>query len=122
MLTVDHIAIPSRDPEASARFLADIFGRTIERDGVDDEFPCLRHDAAVQLLFVASASSPEPHHMAFRSSPDAFAAIVGRLEASAIPFGNDPEDPANGERSDPLGGAGRVYFVDPDGHLFEICA
>jgi hypothetical protein len=26
------------------------------------------------------------------------------------------------ERDGPLGGHGRVYFVDPNRHLFEVCA
>ena len=28
--------------------------------------------------------------------------------------------PDNGRTDDPLGGPGRVYFVSPDGHLFEV--
>jgi hypothetical protein len=37
-----------------------------------------------------------------------------------LPFGNDHADPSNGQTADPLGEAGRVYFTDPDGHLFEL--
>jgi hypothetical protein len=32
----------------------------------------------------------------------------------------NPEDAANGRADDPLGGAGRVYFRDRDGHFYEL--
>jgi hypothetical protein len=43
---------------------------------------------------------------------------VGR----GLTFGNDPENPRNGSTDDPLGGAVRVYFIDDNGHLFEVTA
>jgi hypothetical protein len=47
---------------------------------------------------------------------------VDRLRAAGIAFGNDPEDPANGQTADPFGGHGRLYFADPNGHFFEVIA
>jgi catechol 2,3-dioxygenase-like lactoylglutathione lyase family enzyme len=55
-------------------------------------------------------------------SADEFVGVVGRLRSMAVPFGNDPDAPTNGLVSDPLGGHGRVYFLDPDGHVLEVCA
>jgi catechol 2,3-dioxygenase-like lactoylglutathione lyase family enzyme len=60
--------------------------------------------------------------MAFQVSPEEFVDVAARLRAAGVAFGNDPEVPTNGEVTDPLGGAGRAYFVDRDGHLFEVCA
>jgi catechol 2,3-dioxygenase-like lactoylglutathione lyase family enzyme len=117
----DHVAVPSRDPEASARFLGQILGAAIERDGPEDEFVCLRLADHVQILF-SPATEVARHHMAFRVTPGEFDAVVQRLRAKGLPVGNDPEAPSNGQTSDPLGGHGRVYFTDPDGHLFEVCA
>jgi catechol 2,3-dioxygenase-like lactoylglutathione lyase family enzyme len=117
----DHVAVPSRDPEASARFLGQILGAAIERDGPEDEFVCLRLADRVQILF-AAATEVARHHLAFRVTADEFESVVQRLRAAGLPIGNDPEAPANGQTSDPLGGRGRVYFSDPDGHLFEVCA
>jgi catechol 2,3-dioxygenase-like lactoylglutathione lyase family enzyme len=56
-VTLNHLAIPARDAEATAAFLSDLLDLPVERDGADD----------------------------------------------------DPEAPANGEVTDPLGGSGRVY-------------
>jgi hypothetical protein len=44
---------------------------------------------------------------------------VDRLRAKGLAYGNDSEDLANMQTGDPLGGNGRVYFFDPNGHLFE---
>jgi catechol 2,3-dioxygenase-like lactoylglutathione lyase family enzyme len=59
-------------------------------------------------------------HLAIRVSPETFTAAVGRLSERRIAFGNDPEDAANGRTDDPLGGAGRAYFRDLDGHFYEL--
>lgn len=120
-VVLDHVAISSRDPERSAQFLGAILGAAIERDGPEDEFVCLRLADRVQILF-SPAAVIAPQHMAFRVMGDEFELVLARLRAARLPFGNDPEAPTNGEISDPLGGRGRVYFSDPDGHLFEVCA
>ena len=100
-IRVDHIGIPCRDPEASARFLAGLFALPIEPDGPNDEFRCVLLDGGTRLVF-------QP-------------AVVDALRAGAVAYGNDPEATSNGESHDPLGGRGRVFFRDPDGHLFEAC-
>jgi catechol 2,3-dioxygenase-like lactoylglutathione lyase family enzyme len=120
-VTLNHLAIPARDAEATAGFLGAVLGVPVERDGAEDEFPCLRLGNAVQILF-QQAATVVPHHVAFQVGTDEFEHVVERLRAAGIAFGNDPEDPRNGDVTDPLGGSGRVYFVDRDGHLFEVCA
>jgi catechol 2,3-dioxygenase-like lactoylglutathione lyase family enzyme len=119
--SLDHIAIPARDAEAAARWLGELLGVPVARDGADDEFPCFRLGNGVQILF-QEVAAPPAHHVAFRVAPAEHVAVVERLRQRRIAFGNDPEAPTNGEHTDPLGGHGRVYFYDPDGHLFEVCA
>jgi catechol 2,3-dioxygenase-like lactoylglutathione lyase family enzyme len=119
--TLNHIALPAKDAEASAAFLSELLRVPVERDGADDEFPCLRLGNGVQILF-QQASHVVAHHIAFQVARDEFDGVVERLRSSRVAFGNDPDAPTNGETSDPLGGAGRVYFIDRDGHLLEVCA
>lgn len=59
----DHVAVSSRDPETSARFLGQILGVAIERDGPEDEFVCVRLADRVQILF--SPATEIAHHLSF---------------------------------------------------------
>lgn len=120
MIAFDHLGIAAYDARASALWLAEILGSSEPvADGADgDMFRIdLAHGAFV--LFSSSAA-PGFEHVAFRVDNARFAEVVERLRARGIAFGNDPEDPRNGRTDDPLGGAGRAYFVDPNGHLFEV--
>ncbi|HVK70225.1 MAG TPA: VOC family protein [Polyangium sp.] len=120
MLKVDHIGLAARDARASAQNLAAILGAaepTVE--GADDDMYRIDLDHGAFVLF-NPAATVHPDHVAFRVDETRFAEVVKRLEARGVAFGNDPEDPRNGKTEDPLGGAGRVYFVDENGHLFEV--
>jgi catechol 2,3-dioxygenase-like lactoylglutathione lyase family enzyme len=121
--TIDHLALPARDPGAAARFLAEVLGLEPPMpDGPDGDMINLRlGPGAPDILFV-EAATVAPQHVAFRVDRPELDAAVALLTERGIRFGNDPEHVDNGETSDPLGGAGRVYFVDPDGHLFELTA
>jgi catechol 2,3-dioxygenase-like lactoylglutathione lyase family enzyme len=122
VIAVDHIAIAARDPEASARFLAEILGLApAEPDGAEGDMFKLKIGHDTSLLF-ASSPTVASQHIAFRVDERAFAAVVDRLRARNVAFGNDPDAPRNGLIDDPLGGRGRVYFVDVDQHLFEVTA
>lgn len=120
MIQVDHIGIAAHDAEASARVLADILGTAKPvTDGAEDDMFRVDLDHGSFLVFSA-AGKVEPQHMAFRVDEERFARAVDRLRAHGVPFGNDPEDPHNGKTADFLGGTGRIYFVDANGHLFEV--
>jgi catechol 2,3-dioxygenase-like lactoylglutathione lyase family enzyme len=122
MIALDHIGIPARDPAGSAQFLAEILGLPPARpDGPEGEMRCLAIAQSGTLLF-APAETVTGQHVAFRVDAATFASIVNRLKANGVAFGNDPEEPTNMKTADPLGGQGRVYFSDPNGHLFEVVA
>jgi catechol 2,3-dioxygenase-like lactoylglutathione lyase family enzyme len=113
------VGLPARDAEASARHLADVLGvEDPVPDGPDnDMFNVALGGCSVR--FVQAQATPG-HHLAFRVAEPEFRAVVERLVASGVDFGNDPEESNNGQSGDPLGGRDRVYFVSPDGHLFEV--
>jgi catechol 2,3-dioxygenase-like lactoylglutathione lyase family enzyme len=74
---------------------------------------------AGSLTYFALAAD-ESHHVALRVTGPVLAGTVGRLRRRGVPFGNDPAAPANRLTDDPLGGQARIYFHDPNGHLFEL--
>lgn len=123
MITLDHVGVPVRNPAAAASFLAEILGLApATPEGPEGEMACLAIGESGVLLFYP-AESVAGQHIAFRVDPTMFAAVVNRLHARGVAFGNDPEAPTNGQTNDPHGGGhGRVYFLDPDRHLFEVVA
>ncbi|HEY6313171.1 MAG TPA: hypothetical protein VIY52_20525 [Streptosporangiaceae bacterium] len=118
-IAIDHVGIPAAEPWASARFLAEILAEgEITPEGPDGEMVSLSVGAGSLTYFALPAH--ESHHVALRVSGPALAGAIGRLRQCGVPFGNDPAAPANGRTDDPLGGQARIYFHDPDGHLFEL--
>ena len=122
MIAIDHIAIPARDVVASARFLSEILGIVSAAPrGPEGEMRWLAIGNSGALLLMP-ADTVASQHVAFRVDTVAFAGVVDRLRARGVAFGNDPEEPTNEQTADPFGGHGRVYFVDPNGHFFEVVA
>jgi catechol 2,3-dioxygenase-like lactoylglutathione lyase family enzyme len=118
-VTLDHVGIPAADPEMSARFLGEILGEGLTTpEGPDgDMFNLIVGQRALTYF---EAPVRDPHHIAFRVTESTIQGAIARLRDQGISFGNDPGDPTNGETTDPLGGLGRIYFLDPNGHLFEL--
>ena len=122
MIAIDHIGVLARDPATSARFLAEILGLAPgSPDGPDGEMFRLPVGESGALLYFPADDVPG-QHIAFRVDEPTFAAVVDRLRARGLTFGNDPEDQTNMQTTDFLGGHGRVFFRDPNGHLFEVMA
>lgn len=115
-IVIDHIVLPARDNEASARFLAAILG--VPYAGPDRHFAPVRVNDTFSVVFL---TTPEVAalHLGFHIAEEDFDGILARLRARGIAFGNDPRDQTNGRTDHPFGGRG-LFFLDPDGHLFEV--
>jgi catechol 2,3-dioxygenase-like lactoylglutathione lyase family enzyme len=123
MIALDHVGVPARDAAASARFLSEILGlQAATPEGPDGDMYRLAIPGSGALLF-APAPSVAGQHIAFRVDEVTFGGVVQRLREKGIEFGNDPEDITNMQTADLHGGGrGRLYFLDPNGHLFEVVA
>lgn len=116
---LNHTIVPSRDPQASAQFLADILGLRVD--------PQLAHFTPVTLANQVSLDYDrvddfEPHHYAFMVSEQEFDAALDRIRHRGIPHYGDPACQKIGQiyHSKRFEGQKGTYFRDPDGHLMEI--
>ena len=112
---LNHTIVGCRDKDASARFLAEMFGlpeptsfgpfRVVEvANGVSLDFD-VRDDIV-------------PQHYAFLVSEEEFDAILDRIHERRLDHWADPGRSRPGEINHNDGGRG-VYFEDPNGHFLE---
>ena len=96
-VSIDHLALPAADAETSARWFAEILGLAAPQpDGSDEGMFNVRLNDSSSVLFVSGPAGPG-HHVAFAVSAAEFTAIADRLRRRGVDFGNDPEDPTNGQ-------------------------
>jgi catechol 2,3-dioxygenase-like lactoylglutathione lyase family enzyme len=115
-IILDHLTVPAFDHEASAQWFAEIMG--LRYAGPVRHFAPVRVNDRFTLDFY-KAEGFKSYHLGFHIGEDDFDAIFSRLQARGICYGNDPREPTN-MRTDHLFGGRGLYFVDPNGHLFEI--
>ena len=114
--TIDHVLVPAHDHEASAQFFAQIMGATYT--GPERHFAPVRVSDTFSLTFMHAEQVPG-YHLGFHIGEADFDAILSRLQAAGVPYGNDPRDTTNRRTHHPFGGRG-LFFVDANGHLFEV--
>lgn len=117
-IELNHTIVHSRDPQASARCLAELLGRAEPfRFG---PFFCVELDNGVTLDFYRAAEdAPAPQHYAFLVSEAEFDQVYGRIRERGLDHWADPGRHHSGSINHNDGGRG-VYWADADGHLLEI--
>jgi catechol 2,3-dioxygenase-like lactoylglutathione lyase family enzyme len=116
MAALNHLIIPARDKQASAKFLADILG--IRPDPPLGHFLPVRTGNGVTLDFVDSPDVRTQHY-AFLVDDAEFDAGFAKLKERGVRYFADPQRQQPGEINHHWGGRG-VYFEDPNGHLLEL--
>lgn len=114
---LNHTIVPARDPRASARFLADILGLSVD--------PPVSHFTPITLanhvtLDYDHNEDFESHHYAFMLSTEEWNAAFSRIRDGGITYYADPGCQKAGEVYQSKAGHQGVYFRDPGGHLMEI--
>jgi catechol 2,3-dioxygenase-like lactoylglutathione lyase family enzyme len=103
MARIDHVAVESRDPDATAEFYERVFGaRIVKTEG---------HPVVAYLGntgFALHAEGHAPPHTGIRVSEEERAAIKERLVAEGIASSEHDHGIAVG-----------LFFEDPDGRLIE---
>jgi catechol 2,3-dioxygenase-like lactoylglutathione lyase family enzyme len=114
---LNHTIVPAHDPEASARFLADILGLQVG--------PPVSHFTPVTLangvtLDFDAYDKVDEHHYAFLVSAEEFETAFARLQDAGITYYADPACTEAGQIYASKNGRRGTYFRDPNGHLMEI--
>ena len=116
-IDLNHTIVHSRDPQASAAFLAEILGRSEPvRFG---PFHAVALDNGVTLDFIQADGPRVVEHYAFLVSEAEFDQIFARIRARELPYWADPGHRQQGQINHGDGGRG-VYWNDPNGHYLEI--
>ena len=114
---LNHTIVWCRDPEQSARFLAEMLGRPAPtRFG---PFLVVEVDNEVSLDFGETDGDVAPQHYAFLVGEADFDDVLGRIRERALTYWADPARTRPGSINRNDGGRG-AYFEDPDGHVLEI--
>ena len=117
-IKLNHTIVHSRDPRASADFLAGLFGLPAPKPFG----PFLDIEVAneVTLAFLdAEGMEIQVQHYAFLVSEEEFDQIFGRITERGLEYWADPALSRPGEINRNDGGRG-AYFDDPNGHNLEI--
>ena len=115
---LNHTIAHAKDPEAGARFLAEVLG--LPEPTKFGPFDVVEVDNGVSIDFIAAGDHPiEPLHYAFLVTDEEFDQIWDRIKALGIQWYADPGGQQPGEINTHDGGRG-LYWPHPDGHWLEI--
>jgi catechol 2,3-dioxygenase-like lactoylglutathione lyase family enzyme len=114
---LNHTIVATRDPETSARFLADVLG--LPEPATFGPFMVVETGNRVSLDYLKSDGEIVSQHYAFLVTEGEFDQIFDRIKARELPYWADPGRHQAGELNRNDGGRG-LYCPDPDGHLLEI--
>ena len=115
-LYLDHTIVPAHDKEASASFIARIFG--LEYKGPWGHFAPVKVNDTLSMDF-DNREGFQRNHYAFIASDEEFDAILQRLKDEGVGFGSGPGSQDDDEINHLHQGRG-FYFRDANGHSWEV--
>lgn len=114
---LNHTIVWSSDRTRSARFLAEMLGRSLPvKFGI---FDVVELDNGVSLDFADHQGPTQAQHYGFLIGEAEFDAVLGRIRERGLEHWADPMRRRSGEINYEDDGRG-VYFPDPDDHNFEV--
>jgi catechol 2,3-dioxygenase-like lactoylglutathione lyase family enzyme len=117
-IELDHTIVPSRNPIASARLLAELLGVPWAEKGAGPFSPVYVNDG-LTLDFIQTDEHLPVYHFCFRVGEKDFDFILGRIKAAGIEFRSSPHGPVDMKINTEYGGR-ILYWNEPDGHVWEI--
>jgi hypothetical protein len=116
---LDHLIVPARDRVAAARLLGTILQVPWAEQGSVGPFSPVYINDGLTLDFDERTGDIDPQHYCFRVAPEAFDAVLGRLNAAGIAYRSTPHGPVDHRVNAAFGGR-LVYWSEPDGHIWEV--
>lgn len=117
-IQLDHLIVPARDRNASARRIAELFDVPWSTSGVGPFSPVYLNDG-LTLDFDQWGDALPKQHYCFRVPQEEFDAILGRIRAAGIAYRSLPHGPMDMQINTAHGGS-IVYWEEPDGHVWEL--
>ena len=115
---LDHLIIPARDRNASARRIAELFGVPWATSGVGPFSPVYLNDG-LTLDFDEWGENVPKQHYCFRVGQHEFETILDRIRTAGIAYRSMPHGPMDHQINTAHGGS-IVYWEEPDGHVWEL--
>ena len=115
-LYLDHTIVPAHDKEASAQFIARIFG--VEYTGLWHSFAPVKVNDTLTLDF-NNRETFDHQHYAFLASDEEFDSILNRVKEEGVAFRSEHDSPDDGQINHNHEGRG-FYFRDANGHSWEV--
>jgi catechol 2,3-dioxygenase-like lactoylglutathione lyase family enzyme len=120
-MKLDHLILDVGDVQASLDFYATIFGFT--DGGADGPFRVMRIDADA-IILLARRPPTSPQHLAFALERAELDAVLARIRAANVPYGDAFDrvgtNQGPGDECGARGPSKSIYLFDPDRHLLEI--
>ena len=113
---LDHTIVPSRNPIASAKLLAELLGVRWAETGAGPFSPVYVNDG-LTLDFQETDEDFPVYHFCFRVGKKDFDSILGRIKAAGIPYRSTVRGPVDMQVDTQYG---NVYWNEPDGHQWEM--
>ena len=113
---LDHTIVPSRNPDAAAKALANLLGVPWEAQRF--RFSPVYVNNSLTLDF-AKSDEVKTHHYCFHVGDAEFDAIFARVRAADIQYRSGPRGPNDLKLNTARGGR-NFYWTDVDGHVWEI--
>ena len=117
-IELDHLIVPAKDRNASAKLIADLFGVPWSTTGVGPFSPVYLNEG-LTLDFDQWGENVPKQHYCFRVDEATFDAVLGRIRATGIAYRSLPHGPMDGRVNTAHGGS-IVYWEEPDGHVWEL--
>ncbi|WP_046315868.1 VOC family protein [Mycobacterium sp. UM_Kg1] len=118
-ISFNHTIVAARDKQASAAFLAELFGLPAPQPFGHFQVLALDHQASLDYADVPAGEPIRPQHYAFLVAESDFDAIYAKISDRGLEHWADPGGTQAGQINHRDGGRG-VYFRDPAGHNMEI--